>query len=148
MWLITTQGFYSGVQDPTDSNIIVVRGRVHADMKALVQMLPKDARPKIIDNEGTDYPYRVRVSRAQWVRLCCNLAMDVDYGNFKDAVKARQGKKRAEAYMGIWSILNRLTPYRVTQKHWERRARSRRAHRPAGQRAFFDGHLDEGFPWE
>jgi len=139
MWLITTQGAYSAVEDKHDATgmTLVIRGRVHTDMKQLLEFLPQGT--SIQTGGGTDYPYRVRCTREEWATAVARMALEVDYTNFKDAVKARQGKKRASAYMGIWSILNRLTPARVRQREDRRWA----SHRPAGERLFH-----EVFPWD
>lgn len=107
MWLATTQGFYSVVEDKRDMHMLVVRARTKGDIKALVdKQLPGLT---IHEGVGTDYPYRVFVPRERWLSALNHLSEEIDYTNFKDAVKAKQGQKRADLYMGIWSLLYELT---------------------------------------
>src|SRR5262249_27990171 len=40
MWLITTRGFYSAVQDLDDPNRILVRARAPKDLEALREQIP------------------------------------------------------------------------------------------------------------
>jgi hypothetical protein len=118
MWLVTTQGFYSAVESKTDPNMIVVRARVRRDIEALERQIP-GAKKMIRDDLGTDYPFRIFVDRATWREAVVALTEAIDYTNFKDEVKARQGKKRASLYERLWGILFGLTPPR--QRRWASR---------------------------
>lgn len=102
MWIVTTQGFYSVVEDPKRPDTLVIRCRVKRDLVALKEQIP-ELRP--IHGAGTDYAWRAFVPRQRWVEAATALSEDIDYGNFKDAVKARQGAKRASAYMRVWVAL-------------------------------------------
>lgn len=108
MWTISTEGFTSAVQDKNDTTQLVIRARARGDLERLIKPLAPADRPRIIDNEGTDYPYRVRLPRAAYADLIRAQILGIDYGNFKDAVKARQGKHRAGVYGSIWGVLLRL----------------------------------------
>ena len=33
------------------------------------------------------------------------IVKDIDYGNFKNSVSQRQGRKRHDAYAGVWDVL-------------------------------------------
>lgn len=116
MWVITPRGFYSAVQDKADPETIVVRARVHADLAALCKMVPR--KVKIIDNEGTDYPFRIRLSRAEWTQAAMELAAEIDYTNVKNAVAERQGHDRAAAYSRIWGVLLGLEQRFNRRRRW------------------------------
>lgn len=105
MWLITTQGFYSAVAHHDDPSRLVVRARAREDLEALSAQIPG---LEIIEGAGTDYRWRVIVTRDEWVAACAALAESIDYGNFKDAVDERQGGFRHDVYARVWSVLHAL----------------------------------------
>jgi hypothetical protein len=45
------------------------------------------------------------VKREDWVEAAADLASQIDYDNFKNAVAARQGHERAGVYSKVWSVL-------------------------------------------
>lgn len=77
-----------------------------SDLEALAGRLP--SQPAIISGEGTDYPYRIRVDRDELALVVAQLVREIDYVNFKDAVRERQGAKRAKAYGRVWGELRAL----------------------------------------
>lgn len=123
MWNATTRGFFSAVQHRDDTDLLVVRTRDHGDAETLVawyatwkddlavfngntqDLLPV---PAITTYEWSDYPWRVIMPRTAWGAFLAETVEDLDYGNFKDAVKAQQGADRAQVYSGVWSVLLRL----------------------------------------
>jgi len=105
MWILTTRGFFSAVaKDGPDT--IVVRARARADLENLLPLLGNGAT--IETGGGTDYAFRVRVSHDTWKGALAELASEIDYGNFKNAVADRQGRERADVYGKIWLALQRL----------------------------------------
>lgn len=104
MWLMTTDGFFSAVEDRDDAGSVFVRARVRGDLDHLAETLGAE----VLETPAADYPFRVRVPKAAWARYVADRAERIDYDNFKDAVAARQGHDRAEVYMGVWSALRRL----------------------------------------
>lgn len=109
MWVFTTKGFYSAVcvGDYGASNPdIAVRSRVRED---LVRFLDKVEEGEemfpILELPGRDYPYRVIVPRNVWVQFMTATASEVDYPNFKDAVKGVLGYGRASLYTKVWSVM-------------------------------------------
>lgn len=116
MWLFTTRGFYSVVQKNTDPDgLLTVRARVKADLDRLKDLLP-DAKP--YEQGYSDYPWRIKVSREDWTRAVVALTAEVDYHNFKDEVKVKQGAKRASVYSGVWGKLLALEPAGSWGKKW------------------------------
>jgi hypothetical protein len=103
MWVMTEIGFFSVVQKPnTPKGILTVRARAREDLLGLKNHIPTI---EIIDHEGTDYPYRARVSRDDWIQFLETTVANLDYDNFKNRVAFRQGNDRAAVYGRIWNVL-------------------------------------------
>lgn len=114
MWVIATTGFYSIVRKPGDEQLCI-RARVRKDLVDLKKTyLPKLG--KIIDTKNSDYRYRAYAGATDVGAALAIMAMDVDYANFKDEVKHRQGQGRASVYMRIWTALLSLQPLRKYEK--------------------------------
>jgi len=113
MWLITTRGMFSAVQHDDDTNLLVVRTRVYDDAVHLAQAVNDadedfgrgETPAEVISYRSSDYPFRVILTRAEWTWFATLAASEVDYGNFKSAVAARQGHDREHVYHGVWSAL-------------------------------------------
>lgn len=106
MWLVTTVGFFSVVQKPGDT-MLTIRSRVRSDLENLrKQYLP--SLGQIEEHTGTDYEYRARASKEAVSEALRRIALDIDYGNFKDTVKKRQGSARAGLYGKLWTVLQDL----------------------------------------
>ena len=102
MWIATTQGFYSVVEDRADPDRLLVRARTAGDIEALRGQIPS-LEP--FEDPGADYRHRALVRREQWIAALALLAADIDYDNFKNAVAERQDHERAGIYAGVWSAL-------------------------------------------
>jgi ADP-ribose pyrophosphatase YjhB (NUDIX family) len=106
MWLITPFGFFSVVRKPGDAHL-TVRARVAADLDALRSRYAPALGPTVT-GAGTDYPYRATIDPDAWADALARMGRDIDYANFKDEVKRRQGSARAHAYAKVWSALTGL----------------------------------------
>lgn len=106
MWMMTPRGFYSAVQKSADKDtpFLTVRARSKQDLENLADLLPEDVEP-YREERWTDYPWRIRIDVADWTKICATLALEIDYSNFKDAVKDRQGAARAKVYSRVWGAL-------------------------------------------
>ena len=102
MWVMTTQGFYSAVADRDDPGSVIVRARTRDDIEALRKQIPA-IRP--FADPNADYRHRAVVSKADWVAALADLAAEIDYDNFKNAVARAQGAGRAHVYAAVWSDL-------------------------------------------
>ena len=102
MWLMTTTGFFSVVKKPGDE-LLTVRARAREDLERLKARAP--TLGDIVAGGGTDYPYRARITAADLAEVARQLVLDIDYGNFKNEVSARQGAARARAYGRVWGDL-------------------------------------------
>lgn len=103
MWLFTKAGFFSVVDKEGDGNVCI-RSRLREDLETLCTDYLTDP-PSIIENSGTDYPYRIYLPKPEWVSLAAVLADEVDYSNFKNEISRLQGYERAHLYGDVWSVL-------------------------------------------
>lgn len=113
MWVITTDGFLSVVQDRDDRKGVLVRARALEDLQALDRYQP-GLSEGIWTDEEADYPFRLKLPKAAWATIVGRMARDIDYDNFKNAVKERQGDGRAQVYMKVWVALLALMPARFS----------------------------------
>jgi len=103
MWLMTDFGFFSIVQKEGEQNL-TVRARVRQDLLNLKERyLP--GLGVIEETQYADYRYRVRVPREIFAEALRDIALDIDYPNFKNSVARKQGKARARAYEDVWQRL-------------------------------------------
>ena len=102
MWLITTRGFYSAVEDHQQPGCVLVRARERGDLEALADLIPRLQGEETPDR---DYRFRASVEREAWAGAVAQLAREIDYPNFKNAVAERQGRERAHVYGEVWAIL-------------------------------------------
>jgi hypothetical protein len=103
MWLMTNFGYFSIVQKEGES-YLTVRARVKQDLLELKRRyLP--GLGAIEETEYTDYRYRVRVPREVFAEALRDIALDIDYPNFKNSVARKQGKGRARVYEDVWQRL-------------------------------------------
>ena len=119
MWTITTRGFYSAVQHRDDPTRLLIRARCEEDIRALKDLLP-DASPFAL--RRSDYEWRLECSAVEWGVALAQMALEVDYDNFKNAVKREQGQERASIYMRCWSALlgiERKGRYAAKWKPWK-----------------------------
>lgn len=109
MWLITKIGFFSVVQKRQDaaSGMLTIRSRVRGDLESLNKIMT--GLGPIQEGKGTDYRYRARASKQDVAATFSGMIAELDYQNFKDEVKATQGKPRAEIYGDVWQVLYGLT---------------------------------------
>lgn len=105
MWLMTTEGFFSAVADFNDNDFVLVRSRAQADSENLAAAA---GGAEVIETPDADYRWRVRLPRETWSAFVAQQAGAIDYGNFKNAVRQRQGAERAHVYGEAWSVLLQL----------------------------------------
>lgn len=102
MWLITEIGFFSAVRD-RHTGEIMIRARSRGDLERLCRDHIGDH--PILTTEDSDYRHRLRTSAQTWARAVENIAMAIDYDNFKDRVAEVQGPDRAAIYSDVWHDL-------------------------------------------
>ena len=104
MWLMTTDGFFSAVEDRDDHEAVFVRARVRGDAEQLAAAVDQT----VLETPSADYRFRVRMTKADWAGYVADRAGAIDYDNFKNAVADRQGRSRATIYGEVWATLLRL----------------------------------------
>jgi len=111
MWIFTTKGFFSVVQQENDPQQVLIRARLKKDiqnMKRLFNAL--GLKPGgIIVNARSDYKYRFSADRTDWILVMTRLMLDMRYTNFKDAAYKADSREikdnRHEAYFRIWTAM-------------------------------------------
>jgi hypothetical protein len=136
MWVVTDRGFYSVVEHRENSQMLIVRCRAHGDMQALAKLIDG---LDVFRDDFADYPWRAVVSRRQWADALGKLVASIDYDNFKDSVKKRQGPKRAGVYMRVWSALTALES-RSQRRRRQAACEARWPEPPVSYHGLFDGY--------
>ena len=95
MWICLNNAFISAVQDENDANMLKIRARNRAHLKAL---FPK---AKIFESSDTDYRFRVFIPRERFATLLAKKAMEINYPNFKDSVR---DDKLHDLYASFWTL--------------------------------------------
>lgn len=139
MWAMTsTGGFFSAVEHRQDNSLLMVRCRAEADADYIAK---KTDTTVIRSNGKADYEFRVVVSKARFAAFIMTEIMDIDYDNFKNSVKKRQGSARANVYMSVWSALCKLQPVRPYENvtySWPKLGKSSKSKTPtAGSQALY-----------
>ena len=114
MWIFTTDGFISCVRQ---GDKIAVRARERSTLEALATRVsghPSEAAEQLADiktTTDTDYRYRVHLDRVHFGALILELALSVDYPNFKNAVREKQGESLYEkALHKVWTVMGKTQP--------------------------------------
>ena len=121
MWIFTKHGFFSAVcarrgsgghGQPVDPDRMMVRARVMDHLEALKKQFPDLLDEcEILTSVGTDYPFRLFVSKSDWARVLARLAEETDYDNFKSEVARHLGRAGVDyehALHEVWSVMHRL----------------------------------------
>jgi hypothetical protein len=106
MWLMTNFGFFSVVKKEGESHL-TVRARAKQDLLNLKERyLPAIGAIEV--SEYADYRYRAGVPQEMFAEALKEMALDIDYPNFKNSVSQKQGKARARLYGDVWQTLMAL----------------------------------------
>ncbi|HEV3022511.1 MAG TPA: hypothetical protein VGX76_08585 [Pirellulales bacterium] len=120
MWLFTRHGFYSVVcarkgdgsqGQPVDTSRVMVRARVRAHLESLINRFPQLRGQQVHETRGTDYRYRLLVSKSVWSSVVAELANDIRYDNFKNAAAGEPGSLDYSHALGdVWDTMKGLQP--------------------------------------
>ena len=108
MWLVTTEGFISLVQDREDPSVLQVRARLPEDISANFQGAEVFVAP------GADYRYRARMPRRNVAEALAEAITKLDYtSHFKDVALERSPANAARytAYYDTWSAMARMQDF-------------------------------------
>ena len=121
MWLFTRHGFYSvvcarkgdgGQGCPVDPLKVMARARMRDHLVRLIDRFPEALRDcEIREFAGTDYAFRIFVSKSDWSTVLAGLNEELDYDNFKSEVaryQGREGRKYERSLHDVWSVMHEL----------------------------------------
>lgn len=111
MWIFTTSGFVSAVQDSADRTIIV-RSR---DKKSLA-ILAKTFNAEIKHTPVADYPYRLKVRHDQLAQWVAAQAIGIEYNNFKSEVAQTRGTSFVCALSKVWSTMHEVEDLKARER--------------------------------
>lgn len=103
MWIFTTVGFFSVVNNSQGGGLLV-RARVKGDLDALRKQYMTDLGPTT-HSKDRDYPYRAQISHDGYGAGLQRIAQDIDYTNFKSEVARVQGWPRERLYAKVWGVM-------------------------------------------
>jgi hypothetical protein len=104
MWLFLDIGYFSVVASERNLPQLTVRARAQEDLDNLRrEYLPELG--ETIRTPGGDYAFRALVSREDFTEGLARFVDQLDYPNFKNRVKEKQGEDRASIYMRVWGVL-------------------------------------------
>ena len=103
MWIFTELGFFSIVKSYDNDNEFLIRSRTKEDLERLINRY--GLQTQILHNAGTDYAYRIILSKFGCGSLMMHITCDIDYENFKTRCHFTLGKERAHALSIIWRIM-------------------------------------------
>lgn len=115
MWVIGTFGAVSMVSFAGEPDKMLVRARRQEDLAGFLELVDwwgigsdpwedPDTRGKVIP-AGADYPFRVKITKAQAGSALLNAALQVTYHNFKAQITDAE---RHAAYLKVWQALQEL----------------------------------------
>ena len=110
MWLFTTTGFISIVEDDADQ--LIVRARDSFSLSPLAQSYNVEIR----STPTADYPYRIFLSKDQFKNYLHNQTGLINYKNFKSEVAITRGKKFANALLSVWSAMHEVEDEEARKK--------------------------------
>jgi len=84
MWLFTKHGFYSVVKHES-KELFMVRARCRGHLEKLIDVC--SLSENVVETPDNDYRFRITVGAAALSLIVEDLAMEIDYPNFKDACK-------------------------------------------------------------
>lgn len=117
MWLFTTRGFLSIVENKDDPDLLHVRARCKEDIEKFAELV-KGIGPfndplhpaeniQIERTEYGDYLYRFDAPRDAVVAAVNSLVHEINYTNFKASTEDHS-KEREKAYFKVWAAMQEL----------------------------------------
>lgn len=106
MWLFTTIGFLSVVEDRKTKTRVCVRARAKRDLDQFRERYCPELGPTTTSaKSGADYACRAFCTKQQFAAAMGKQALDIDYTNFKSRVMTTSGWTREGVYMRVWSTM-------------------------------------------
>jgi len=120
MWIFTRYGFVSIVcarkaDGSIDEDTLMVRARSRKHLETLRARFPESefAKAEIISNAGTDYRFRVIVSKTGWAMVVSELVTEQTWSNFKNEASGYANKMKSSttyihALHQVWEVMFRF----------------------------------------
>ncbi|WIY83019.1 hypothetical protein [Propionimicrobium sp. PCR01-08-3] len=148
MWIFTTKGFISLVQDRNDHSMLQVRARDPQDLRALFP------HAEVAETPDADYRYRARVPRQEVCEVLTDAINEIDYeSHFKEAAIAtaeRTYKQHATrlrwALYQVWEAMRNLQGDEPDYGEMARMARVFREHPEGPDEAIRVAYAEAGYP--
>lgn len=121
MWVFTRYGFFSAVcarqgngevGQALDPDRVMVRARSRQHLDCLIARFPgllSGAEIKAF--AGSDYPYRIFISKTTWVEVLGVVGQELGYDNFKSEAarhRASTGAAYVHALHDVWEVMRSL----------------------------------------
>lgn len=120
MWLFASNAFLSIVQDPSDTNTLIVRARREGDIETLFP----DA--EVFRRCERDYLFRAFISREVVAKAAADYVMQLSYTNFKNSVRDRDYHDACTSVWHTMSNLQETPPYSCDSWPGRQPARTKR----------------------
>jgi UDP-3-O-acyl-N-acetylglucosamine deacetylase len=101
MWVFTTSGFVSAV---FKDGAIQVRARDRKSLEPLV----KQTGAAITATPLADYPYRISITNEQFATWVSQVALSINYKNFKSEIADVRGYGFAKPLNQVWSVMHEV----------------------------------------
>ena len=101
MWIFSETGFISAVRRTDRPDVITVRSR---DKESL-EPLATAAGVEIAHSPHGDYPYRAFVKPDVFASWVSDVALSLDYDNFKSHIAHTRGYDYAHELGRVWSVM-------------------------------------------
>jgi hypothetical protein len=116
MWLMTKLGFFSvvcaradGGKGPMDPNLLQIRARMVAHLRALQNAFPEQLGSlEIRVTPNADYGARLIVPKYVWVAMQPAMVDMIDYGNFKNELTRTGQHRYHDACSRVWAVMHGL----------------------------------------
>jgi hypothetical protein len=107
MWIHTKNGFYSVVKKKNEEHL-TLRARCKEDMDAFIEAMgefePGICEANVKVNVGTDYMYRIQITKKEFNLFMGLTIRELDYDNFKNA-SCGEDSIRHDAYYRCWKAM-------------------------------------------
>ena len=105
MWLFTTAGFFSIVQDAQDKTLHHIRARTLDDLDSLRALVPSLPRA-VLSHPGSDYRCRILCPSALLPEVLTALGQSIGYPNFKSETAGLPAQRdKLPVYHKIWELM-------------------------------------------
>jgi UDP-3-O-acyl-N-acetylglucosamine deacetylase len=101
MWVFTTSGFVSAV---FKDGAIQVRARDRKSLEPLV----KQTGAAIVATPLADYPYRIAITNEQFAAWVSQVALSINYKNFKSEIADARGYGFAKPLNQVWTVMHEV----------------------------------------